>query len=159
MTIVFVMKKTIVFLGLFAVLLFGIISPVSAVTVTVGDAVYTVSPMAKNSGDYSVMALPIIGSIFDGETKSYIYDVDSGSTELEIELSWLLPTSGSALSISVFNPNGNLVGQYYDTYDGKEDGNIGIRISGNSLGGDWTIFVNGDNVVGIQLFTLTINEY
>ncbi|MBP3443138.1 MAG: hypothetical protein J6J70_00265 [Methanocorpusculaceae archaeon] len=155
------MKKTILFLGLFAVLLFGMILPVSAESVTAGDAVYTVSPMAKSSGDYSVMALPQIGVVGSGQTSSYQYSVDSSSTMLNIELSWVLWPLNNELSITIIQPDGTNLGTYHDNYDGNINGVIPLTISSpNSLmEGVWKINVNGKQVQGLQPFTLVINEY
>ena len=133
----------------------------SAETVTVGDAVYTVSPMSKSSGDYSVMALPQIGVVGSGQTSSYSYTVGTSSTTLDIELSWVLWPLNNDLSITIIQSGGANLGTYHDNYDGDINGVIPITVSSASSlkEGVWTIIVNGKQVQGLQPFTLVINEY
>lgn len=105
-------------------------------------------------------AAPIYGTIGDNEVKPYAYQVRSGSTTLEVELTWQRFPSDNDLRLEVIAPNGQNYGTYSDGIDGSNNGEIPLTISsGNLQIGTWTIRVHGHEVTGTQSFTLVMNDY
>lgn len=150
------MQKKLLIAGLFAVLICSSIIPAAAETTESSE--YVITPWF---GDSPVTrALPIIGSVTDGQSVDHSYRVSPGSTELNIITEWVLFPQNNELTVQVITPNGQLIGSYKDNYDNKIDGRIPLHIESSSLeSGTWTITITGESVIVVQPFTLTINAY
>ncbi|MCZ9313369.1 MAG: hypothetical protein O0V67_08310 [Methanocorpusculum sp.] len=150
------MRKKLLIVGLLAVVICSIIVPASAETTESSE--YVVTPWF---GDSPVTrALPIVGTVGNGQSVDYTYHVSPGSTELNIITEWILFPQNNELMMQIVTPSKNLLGPYRDSYDNKIDGRIPLHIESSSLeSGTWTITVTGESVIVVQPFTLTINVY
>lgn len=151
------MRKTLLIVGMLAVLICSIIIPVSAAAADDENSDYMITPWTDFSG--TTRASPIIGTVTNDQTMIYYYTVNPGSSELDIAVTWILWPFNSELTMEIIRPNGQSIGVYSDSYDGSTDGNIPVRVTSSSLdSGQWTVKIKGKAVTGLQPFTLTINE-
>lgn len=74
--------------------------------------------------------------IREGEPVSFHRNVPEGIGNITCDLNWI--DTESSLKIMIFGPDG-MMGPYYDSSDGTEDGRIALRIvrNGGLTGGDW----------------------
>jgi len=71
-----------------------------------------------------------------GEPVSFYRHFPDGMENITCDLNWI--DKESSLKIMIFGPDG-MMGPYYDSSDGKDDGRIFLRIfrNGGLTGGDW----------------------
>ncbi len=99
---------------------------------------------------------PVYGSVTQGATQSFEYDVESGKRTLELVLRW--DNSQNSLRLYLIRPDGHRYDPYSDNYDGVINGVIPVRITSTSLiNGMWRFDVSGYDVSGTQSFTLSMN--
>ncbi|MCZ9313474.1 MAG: hypothetical protein O0X93_06770 [Methanocorpusculum sp.] len=102
-------------------------------------------------------AAPITGTIQQGETCVYTYQVPAGKSKLEVHLEWTAGTAND-LSLKIYTPADQALGSYYDGFDGQDDNKVRIGIIKNPLqNGEWTFEISGSQVSGTESFSLTIN--
>lgn len=149
------MQKKLLIAGLFAVLICSSIIPAAAETTESSE--YVITPWF---GDSPVTrALPIIGSVTDGQSVDHSYHVSPGSTELNIAVSWTVWPFPNELQVRIVKPDGTTIGTFEDMYDGQANGSIPIRITSSALmSGEWFITIQGKSITGIQPYTVVINE-
>ena len=93
--------------------------------------------------------------------KSYSYAIQSGDTEMDIQLSW--GSTSNNLALMFTSPTGRTYGPYDDYYDASTpNARFGIHVE--SAGavlpyGTWIFDVMGKSVSGTETFTLVINSY
>ncbi|MDE2519627.1 MAG: hypothetical protein O0W93_09555 [Methanocorpusculum sp.] len=150
-----IMRKKVLIIGLLAVVICSIIVP--AAEEAAESSEYVVTPWF---GDSPVTrALPIVGTVGNGQSVDYTYHVSPGSTELEIAVAWTVWPFSNEIEVRIVRPDGSTIGTYGDMYDGQANGQIPIRITSSALmSGDWFITVYGKSITGLQPYTLTINE-
>ncbi len=87
-------------------------------------------------------------TITQGQTVYHQAQVASGQASMNIDLKW--KNADDALSLSIYTPDGHILGPYTDTTDGKKDGRINIEVDNPSgvSGGTWSFKVTGANVTG-----------
>lgn len=155
------MKKGFAFLFAIVCLIAFCMVPASAATVDAADTV---------DDDLVISALEIpvygpksstTGTIIQGERKSYSYTIQSGNTEMDIQLSW--GSTSNNLALMFTSPSGVTYGPYDDYYDfSTPNARFGIHVE--SAGavlpyGKWIFDVTGKSVSGSETFTLIINSY
>lgn len=151
-------KRLQLILGISAVLLFSLCIPGSAAAMETDNADYAITLWDEPSE--LTRAAPISGTVTDGEKKRFTYILNSGSSELDVVLSWDLSPNNNELALQITAPNGTTFGPYRDMYDTTKNGRIPVRLSSSSSlpSGSWIITVIGESVIGTQSFTLVINE-
>jgi hypothetical protein len=93
----------------------------------------------------------IVGSlnwhIKKGESLSFRRSLPEGLDTVTCDLTWLNPAS--SLKIMIFGPDG-MMGPYYDSSDGKENGRIFLQISRDRklTGGDWYVVIDAEKTDG-----------
>ena len=121
----------------------------------------------ESEGKYIVVALddynstpkaaPITGTIQQGETCVYTYQVPAGKSKLEVHLEWTAGTAND-LSLRICDPEQHTLGPYNDLFDGQSDHNIRVSVSKNSLPtGEWRVEIYGNQVTGEETFTVILN--
>ncbi|MCZ0860626.1 hypothetical protein O0S10_05190 [Methanocorpusculum sp. MG] len=102
-------------------------------------------------------AAPITGTIQQGETCVYTYQVPAGKSKLEVHLEWTAGTAND-LSLKIYTPADQAIGSYYDGFDGQDDNKIPVILKRDPIQtGSWTFEIVADNVNGSESFSLTIN--
>lgn len=137
------------------ILLLSCASPVLAESVSSVTNDVGVFTSLNTGSEYGIAALPVTGFISQGETKSYLYYIPNYADRLEIYLEWGSYGSNN-LSLGIHD-SFNSYGPFYDIDDGIQNGLIYLISTTFPKGCIWTFDVNGENVIGIQEFTLTIN--
>lgn len=155
------MKKGFAFLLAIVCVIAFCMVPASAATVNAADTV---------DDDLIISALEIpvygpksstTGTIIDRQMKSYSYAIQSGDTEMDIQLSW--GSTSNNLALMFTSPTGRTYGPYDDYYDASTpNARFGIHVE--SAGavlpyGTWIFDVMGKSVSGTETFTLVINSY
>ena len=139
-----------------AVLLLALCSlPAGAAELPGEGEKYIVVPLDEYSD--TQRAAPITGTIRQGETCVYTYQVPAGKTKLEVHLEW---TSGTAndLILTIYTPTDQALGSYHDGFDGLDDNKIPVILIRDPIRtGPWTFEIDADNVNGSEAFSLTIN--
>lgn len=147
-------KKFLIFI-LLVVLICSLILPAAAETCETSE--YVVTPWLENPA--ATHALPVVGTVVDGQSVDHSYWVNPGSTVLEISVTWIPFPFPNEIELRILSPDGSTIGTYGDMYDGQANGKIPVRISSPSLmSGNWFITIYGKTISGIQSYTLTINE-
>ncbi|MFA5102819.1 MAG: hypothetical protein WC525_06660 [Candidatus Thermoplasmatota archaeon] len=79
-----------------------------------------------------------------GEPVSFYRHFPDGMENISCDLNWI--DTESSLKIMIFGPDG-MMGPYYDSSDGKEDGRISLRIfrEGGLTGGDWYVVTEAEH--------------
>ena len=152
------MRKKLLILGICSVFLFGACVPCGAVAMETTNSDYKIVPWDMS---YDLTrAVPLTGTVANGEKKRITYILNSGSTELDVALSWSLSPDNNELALQITAPNGATFGPYRDMYDNQNNGKIPVSLSSASglPSGTWVITVTGESVIGTQPFTLVINE-
>ena len=154
------MKKGFAFLLAIVCVIAFCMVPASAATVNAADTV---------DDDLIISALEIpvygpksstTGTIIDRQMKSYSYAIQSGDTEMDIQLSW--GSTSNNLALMFTSPTGRTYGPYDDYYDASTpNARFGIHVE--SAGavlpyGTWIFDVMGKSVSGTETFTLIINS-
>lgn len=80
-----------------------------------------------------------------GESISFYRRFPTGMKNITCDLNWLNPKN--SLKITIFCPDG-MMGPYYDSSDGKDDGRIFLQISrdGDLTGGDWYVVIEAETI-------------
>lgn len=154
------MKKGFAFLLAIICLIAFCMVPASAATVDAADTV---------DDDLIISALEIpvygpkgsaTGTIVQGQMKTYSYTIQSGDTEMDIQLSW--GSTSNNLALMFTSPSGVIYGPY-DDYAESPTPNSRFTIHIESAGavlpyGTWEFDVIGKSVSGTETFTLIINS-
>ena len=154
------MKKGFAFLLAIVCLIAFCMVPASAATVDAADTV---------DDDLVISALEIpvygpksstTGTIIQGQIKTYSFEVASGNTEMDIQLSW--GSTSNNLALTFTSPTGRIYGPY-DDYAESPTPNARFTIHVESAGavlphGTWIFDVRGKSVTGTETFTLIINS-
>lgn len=138
-----------------AVLLLALCAiPAGAVDLPEQEEKYIIVPLDEYS---TPRAAPITGTIQQGETCVYTYQVPAGKSKLEVHLEWATGTAND-LSLRICDPEQHTLGPYNDQFDGRSDHNIRVGVSKNPLPtGEWRVEIYGNLVNGEETFTVTIN--
>ncbi len=89
--------------------------------------------------------------ITQGETDWYCKYISSSS--FSVYLVWNNPSN--SLTLTIYSPNGDVYGSYHDADDGSIDGKITLDVE-DAEHGTWYFKVYGEDVSGVQLYSLTI---
>lgn len=155
------MKKGFAFLLAIICLIAFCMVPASAATVEAADTV-------DNDLVISALEIPVYGpkgsatgTIVQGQMKTYSYAIQSGDTEMDIQLSW--GSTSNNLALMFTSPTGRIYGPY-DDYSESPTPNARFTIHVESAGavlpyGTWEFDVMGKSVTGSETFTLIINSY
>ncbi|MCM1986344.1 peptidase domain-containing protein [Methanococcoides seepicolus] len=111
------------------------------------DNGYTIVPVKS---DITITPRWVADTITQGETNWHTRTVSSYATSLHIDLNW--GDTSDSLRLRVYDPNNQLIGTFYDSFDGSIDGRINIDIR-NSSGidlGTWRYEVYGYSVSGTE---------
>jgi len=130
-----------------------LVSGVSAQNVD-NNAGYTITPV-KNLHLPQVATPLTVGSITQGESDWYYYDVSSGTVSIITDLNW--GDTSDSLSLTIVAPDGT-IGPYYDAADGITNGRITLMITrtGGLAPGTWWFKVYGDQVTGSQSYNFLV---
>ena len=153
------MKKGFTFLLAIVCVIAFCMVPASAATVDAADTV---------DDDLIISALDIpvygqkgsaTGTIVQGQMKTYSYAIQSGDTEMDIQLSW--GSTSNNLALMFTSPNGYVFGPYDDYYESTTpNARISIHVEaavGTLQSGTWLFDVLGKSVSGSETFTLIVN--
>lgn len=138
-----------------AVLLLALCTvPAGAVDLPETEKNYIVVPLDEYS---TPKAAPITGTIQQGETLRYAYDIPESAEQLEIVLQW--QTAGqNDLSVRIIRQDQYAYGPYYDDFEGSINGIIPIGVNGRSFAGERLVIeINGYEITGTESFTLQLN--
>jgi hypothetical protein len=119
-----------------------------------GDMVFTFNGVITASGGV-VTASGIVNDtqkdtysngIVDGQTVWHQAEVSGKS--LNVDLKW--QNASDDLQLTIYTPDGHILGPYGDEADGKSDGRINLEISdhGDVADGTWSFKVQGADVAG-----------
>ncbi len=93
----------------------------------------------------------VYDTITQGETDWYCKYISSSS--FSVYLVWNNPSN--SLTLTIYSPNGDVYGPYYDADDGRIDGKIALNVE-DAEHGTWYFKVYGEKVSGVQTYSLTI---
>lgn len=96
----------------------------------------------------------VFSSITQGQTNWHYKYVSSSTNILNINLDWDNPSN--SLSLTIYTADGNILGPYYDSIDGSNDGKISIQIT-NPNGIEpvkWDYKVYGYRVSGTEDYSI-----
>lgn len=154
------MKKGFTFLLAIVCVIAFCMVPAAAATVDAADTV-------DDDLIISTLEIPVYGSkgsatgtIVQGQMSSYSYAIQSGDTEMDIQLSW--GSTSNNLALMFTSPTGRIYGPYDDYYESTTpNARFGIHVE--SAGavlpyGTWIFDVMGKSVSGTETFTLIINS-
>lgn len=102
-------------------------------------------------------AAPVYGDVRQGEVDIHTYYVASGSTALDISLTWDI-SQGNGLRLIIHPPSGTPI-SFNDDVDGNTNGKIILTtpLPSSMTGQYWRFDVVGVSVNGVQSYTLKIN--
>ena len=98
--------------------------------------------------------LTVYDSITQGETNWETQQISSYTNSLNVDLDWGNPSN--SLQLTIYSPDGDVFGPYYDSSDGSTNGQIDLSIQ-NSNGiaeGTWLYKVYGYSVTGTQTYSI-----
>ena len=132
------------------------VMPAGAADFSDGYTKYSVTPWYKYMD--TGKALPIYGTVSQGGTETYYFNVPANTKRLEIALVW--GNSLNSMSLTIMKPGNTYFGPYYDAYENQLNGVIPLIITANPItSGLWRFDVKGENISGTQSFSLTINAF
>ena len=94
------------------------------------------------------------GTITQGETNWHSEYIGYFTKDLYVDLNW--GDSSDSLKLTIYTPDNQILGPYYDSADGRIDGRIYLHIY-NSNGiatGTWNYRVYGQSVSGTETYTI-----
>lgn len=117
------------------------------------------TPLVVQADEYNAQISQSQTSEFDeqisqSQTVWHQQDITGSSTTLNVSLKW--QNASDSLRLMIYTPDGNVLGPYYDNYDGAVNGEINLTVS-NSDGiasGSWSFKVTGMNVTGQEGYYL-----
>ena len=110
-----------------------------------------------SSDNLQSRAAPVYGDVSQGEVDIHTYYVASGSTSLDISLTWDI-SHGNGLRLIIHPPSGTPI-SFNDDVDGSTNGKIILTtpLPSSMTGQYWRFDVVGVSVNGVQSYTLKIN--
>jgi len=127
--------------------------PCAAATGDTGSAnTIIVSPAGDQNGITGLASVvrSIGGWIYPGETDVINKYIPSGKTTINVNLDWSghQHSGTDSVSLTIYTPDGSVLGTYLDTADEKTDEKISLVFSDSpSLpAGTWRFYVYGDSV-------------
>ncbi|MDV0443600.1 hypothetical protein [Methanorbis rubei] len=148
-------KRVVIVFGIIILLICSIIMPVGANNS--GSEVNNHLKTEFISVDVT-RATPIEGAVREGSTNQHTYYVNSGSTEINIEVRWILSPDNNDLELVVISPTGQIMGRFTDGSDGNINGVIPVRLRASSLPtGTWNFWISGITVKTTQRYTIALN--
>jgi hypothetical protein len=113
--------------------------------VTFNGQITVAQPITNNSTQADAMYNDAIAS---GETVYHDTTVNSSSTSLNIDLKWENPSD--SMRLTIYTPDGHVLGPYYDSSDGKTDNAINLEIDNPSgvASGTWIFKVVDTGTTG-----------
>ncbi len=116
---------------------------------------YSNSGMLKIPGTTTPMT-SIQNYISQGQTQWASGDINGYCPSFNVDLDW--GTTSNSLSLTIYMPNGYVLGPYYDNCDGKLDGNIPVTISqsGGVPDGTYYFKIYGSQVTGSQWYQFNL---
>ena len=151
-------KKLVVVLAMLCVLAFCM-APAAASSFEKGKTVgLIISPL----DDLIITTKSLMtGSISSGESTTYTYYVPTGSTNLDVQLSWNNPSNNLGLKIT--SPTSVTYGEFDDYYDSTTaNAKITLELQAGSsylTSGTWKFIIRGKSVSGTESFNLIVNDY
>jgi hypothetical protein len=131
-----------------AILLAAMLIPLAAAQDAETTDTYIVTP-ASNDSKPPIAPLTQ-GTITQGETDWYSLYVPPGKDNLWVDLDW--GDTSDSLTLTIYSPDGTVLGPYHDADDGKDNGRIFLCISKNGglPSGTWYFKVYGERVQGVE---------
>lgn len=104
--------------------------------------------MSKIAAASIASASPYNNVIAMGQDSWHSVDVSNAITSLNVDLKW--KNSDNSLRLSIYTPDGHVLGPYTDASDGKDDGRININVANPDgiAAGKWYMKVTGTDVAG-----------
>ncbi|MEA1894087.1 MAG: peptidase domain-containing protein [Euryarchaeota archaeon] len=135
-------------LHIVAILLAAMLIPLAAAEDAETTDAYIVTPASNDSKPH--IAPLTYGTITQGETDWYSLYVPPDKDNLWVDLDWGTPSN--SLNLTIYPPDGTVLGPYHDADDGKDNGRIFLCISKNDglPSGIWYFEVYGEHVQGIE---------
>ena len=92
--------------------------------------------------------------ISGGETQWHSADISSAVKSVNVDLKW--SKGGNPLKLTVYTPDGHILGPYDDSSDGKTDDRINLNIDNPSgvAAGEWSMKVTDTGVGGTGAYSL-----
>lgn len=96
----------------------------------------------------------VYNTITQGQTNWQSTIINSYMTTLDVNLDWGNPSN--SLQLTIYSPDGNVFGPYYDGDDGIINGQINLQIQNpNGIAqGTWYYKVYGYSVTGTQSYSI-----
>ncbi|MFZ3383122.1 MAG: peptidase domain-containing protein [Candidatus Methanoperedens sp.] len=85
---------------------------------------YTVEPANGTDGDIGIQS--VYATITQGQTNWHTKDVTTFITTLNVDLNWGNPSN--SLRLTIYSPDGYVLGPYFDNADGVINGRINLNI-------------------------------
>ena len=87
-----------------------------------------------------------------GETQWHSADISSAVKSVNVDLKWR--DSGNPLKLTIYTPDGHVLGPYDDSSDGKTDGRINLNVDNPSgvAAGKWSMKVTDTGVGGTDAY-------
>lgn len=94
------------------------------------------------------------GTISQGETNWHSEYIGYYTKKLYINLDW--GDTSDSLKLTIYTPDDQILGPYYDSADGRIDGQIYLQIYSSSgiSTGTWNYRVYGQSVSGTETYTI-----
>jgi len=108
-----------------------------------------ITPAVASAKNVSIQT--VYDTITQGEADWYCKYISSSS--FSVYLVWNDPSN--SLTLTIYSPNGDVYGPYHDADDGRIDGKITLKVE-DAEHGTWFFKVYGEDVSGVQIYTLTI---
>ncbi len=128
------------------------IPPVSATIIEEKDG-YTVTTVEHAPSRFADVSALASYTITQGQTRWHTTSVPSGATRFLSDLNW--GNTANSLALTIYTPDGSVLGPYYDSADGLTDGRIYLMVtrSGGLPSGTWSSKVYGSSVTGTQTYS------
>ncbi|MDK2938958.1 MAG: hypothetical protein PWQ51_1122 [Methanolobus sp.] len=111
-------------------------------------------PSDYDTQNDDIAAKLVYATITQGETDWHSQYISYYSTTLDVTLNWGDPSD--SLKLTIYTPDSDTLGPYYDGDDGLIDGKIGVRIrdSNGIETGTWYYRVYGQSVSGTETYSI-----
>lgn len=118
----------------------------------VSNGGYTVTHTTSSLA--ALRPLIVYSSITQDHTNWHYRTINGYYTSVNIDLYWGNPSN--SLSLTIYTPDGYVLGPYYDMDDGVTDGQINLYVNNpNGVAqGTWTYQVYGYSVTGTQSYSI-----
>jgi uncharacterized protein YfaP (DUF2135 family) len=108
----------------------------------------------SDQSDDSIQIKTVTGTITQGQTVWHTKYLGYYTTVLSTHLNW--GDTSDSLSLTIYSPDGDTFGPYYDSDDGSVNGRIDVTLknTGGIPTGTWSYKIYGQSVSGTQTYSV-----